>query len=292
MDKYGAKAASTRQHHPTKVKFMAIASVPSVIQNGRLIHSEFHNGKQSYTYAAPVDFMGKPIYVAAIVHEVIQDGKPTHKFYLDEVVDIDGYRFNIDKIEAPTDPKYGATTKSGATETPEMLPIDSIRSTGEESNPQNEEAADVFQNTNPAGNGTNPEENARNGGENAQSQNNVPAGNENRSLQELRRELAAAEEEYAQANQRNDTEYDFEGQAQRIRELTDAVERAEDAEKDSSPAAQNDRENGTAENADAGRDRWKNNDPHPDRRRAGRERRINPLCTKSPLITAIFMLSG
>ena len=60
-----------------------------------------------------------------------------------------------------------------------------------------------------------------------------------RSLQELRRELAAAEEEYAQANQRNDTEYDFEGQAQRIRELTDAVERAENGE-DSSPAAQND----------------------------------------------------
>lgn len=179
LDKYGAKAASTKQHHPTKVKFMAIASVPYVIQNGRLIHSEFHNGKQSYTYAAPVDFLGKPVYVAAIVHEVIQDGKPTNKFYLDEVVDVDGYRFNIDKMEASTDPKYGATTNSGATETPEMLPVDSILSSSEESNPQNQERGNVdtemSQNTDTAENGTNPEENAQNTGKNAQSQKNVPA---------------------------------------------------------------------------------------------------------------------
>ena len=143
LDKYGAKATAVKEHHPSRVKYMAIAAVPAVIQNGRLIHSEIRNGKQSYTLAAPADFLGKPVYVAAVVHEVVQDGKPTNKFYLDEIVDLNGYRFNIENKKAPMDPKYGATKGNGATETSTALSDNSIRSSSENSNPQNGGRASV-----------------------------------------------------------------------------------------------------------------------------------------------------
>lgn len=105
LDAYGAKGSSTKAHHPTRAKIMAVAAVPEVIQKGRQISYQVKdNGMKSYIFAAPVDMMGKPIYVAAVVNVVTEtrDGNNTKKYYLDEVVDAEGFRFNVQKENSDT----------------------------------------------------------------------------------------------------------------------------------------------------------------------------------------------
>lgn len=105
LDKYGADSTAAKDHHPTRMKIMAVHAVPEVIKKGKQISfTDDHHGTPSYIFAAPVDFLGKKVYVAAVVNEVTVDenGVPVNKYYLDEVVDAKGFRFNIVKEDSDT----------------------------------------------------------------------------------------------------------------------------------------------------------------------------------------------
>jgi len=105
LDDYGAKASSTKDHHPTRAKIMAVAAIPDVIRYGKQIsYTNDHRGTPSYIFAAPVNMMGKTAYVAAVVNEVTrtENGRAVRKYYLNEIVDAEGFRFNVKKENPDT----------------------------------------------------------------------------------------------------------------------------------------------------------------------------------------------
>ena len=131
LDDYGAKASSTKDHHPTRAKIMAVAAIPEVIRYGKQIsYTNDHRGTPSYIFAAPVNMMGKTAYVAAVVNEVTrtENGRAVRKYYLNEIVDAEGFRFNVKK-ENPDTTKADRSTGGRGSGGSEFSSDTSIRST-------------------------------------------------------------------------------------------------------------------------------------------------------------------
>lgn len=130
LDDYGAKASSTKDHHPTRAKIMAVAAIPEVIRYGKQIsYTNDHRGTPSYIFAAPVNMMGKTVYVAAVVNEVTrtENGRAVRKYYLNEIVDAEGFRFNVKK-ENPDTTKADRSTGGRGSGGSEFSSDTSIRS--------------------------------------------------------------------------------------------------------------------------------------------------------------------
>lgn len=111
LDERGAK--SDIGHGLGRAKAVTMAAVPEVIQNGQQIDYAKNwkgRGKDSYVFAAPVDYGGKKTYVAAVV---LKDSE--NRFYLHEVLDENGNQIFI-KNDSGSEPiKTGMSAQSGDT---------------------------------------------------------------------------------------------------------------------------------------------------------------------------------
>lgn len=111
LDERGAK--SDIGHGLGRAKAVTMAAVPEVIQNGKQIDYAENwkgRGKDSYVFAAPVDYGGKKTYVAAVV---LKDSE--NRFYLHEVLDENGNQIFI-KNDSGSEPiKTGMSAQSGDT---------------------------------------------------------------------------------------------------------------------------------------------------------------------------------
>lgn len=128
-------------------------------------------------------------------------------------------------------------------------------------------ASGQSQNTSAAENGTNAGKNAQNGGENAQTQKNVTAGDGTSA--DPRRELRKAEQEYMDASNRSDPDYDYEGQLAKIKALREQVEEGETAP--SSAEQSETKEAGGASSAPTEARKDNNYDSHPERGEIGKD---------------------
>lgn len=182
LDDYGAKASSTKDHHPTRAKIMAVAAIPEVIRYGKQIsYTNDHRGTPSYIFAAPVNMMGKTAYVAAVVNEVTrtENGRAVRKYYLNEIVDAEGFRFNVKK-ENPDTTKADRSTGGRGSGGSEFSSDTSIRSTTGNSQEKSSGKASV-----------------------------EVSGINNRTAAELRREYERRMQEYQKATQRDDPNFPY-----------------------------------------------------------------------------------
>ena len=182
LDDYGAKASSTKDHHPTRAKIMAVAAIPEVIRYGKQIsYTNDHRGTPSYIFAAPVNMMGKTAYVAAVVNEVTrtENGRAVRKYYLNEIVDAEGFRFNVKK-ENPDTTKADRSTGGRGSGGSEFSSDTSIRSDTANSQEKTSGKASV-----------------------------EVSGINNRTAAELRREYERRMQEYQKATQRDDQSFPY-----------------------------------------------------------------------------------
>lgn len=205
LDDYGAKASSTKDHHPTRAKIMAVAAIPEVIRYGKQIsYTNDHRGTPSYIFAAPVNMMGKTAYVAAVVNEVTrtENGRAVRKYYLNEIVDAEGFRFNVKK-ENPDTTKADRSTGGRGSGGSEFSSDTSIRSDTANSQEKSSGKASV-----------------------------EVSGINNRTAAELRREYERRMQEYQKAMQRDDQSFPYidemkwmQAAERRLAELSDGKHR-------------------------------------------------------------------